>query len=317
MSSVFWSNDGESVYFHLDGPSNMLVKYGSDKINDEDDMVVVLDKLPVIRGISLTPLTRNEILFYSQYRGSNKMIISHNLRTGIKTELTQNYEDTSPKISPDGKTIVFCRRELPNSNIFYLYQMDSDGKNLNRICNVSSKNCDFNLSNDGKRIIYTNNKGIFSIGLKGGFSENLKATGNCPVMSVNEKHLYFADGKSLYKKSLTITGASIQFVHYFNGIIQDFRLSPDGKFSSVLYNNIVTIISLDKVPPNTFIPILDGKCPIEDAIWSLDNKWLYLRRGLPKQDLIKISTSDFDITKAEVVYSKLITDSITQITLIN
>lgn len=111
------------------------------------------------------------------------------------------------------------------------------------------------------------------------------------TISVDVEFIYYLVGK----KNSSLRNSSSELVYEFEGQIQNFRLSPDGKFASVIYSNIVTIISCGRIAENYFYPILDDdQCPLKDAIWSHDSKWLFIRRGrdLPKQDLIKINTKN-------------------------
>lgn len=302
----FWSNDGKSIYYYMKHPSNTLVKLDT----DNNISNIVLDNLPNIHGISLKPSKRNEILIYSENQESNKVIVSHNLRTGIKINLTQNCQDSSPKLTPDGKTIVFCRQM--DHKKYSFYQMDIDGKNLKLIENIFLSYCDFNLSSDGKKIIFkTKINEILSIGFENSLIEPFNVKGNLPTMSFDGNFLYYVNGTKLFRKDIVVDSGLAELVNEFEMEIRDFRLSRDGIYAAIIYGKIVTIISLKN--ENIFIPLMDGECPIEDVIWSNDSKWLYLRRGAPKKDLIRIKTSHFDITKSEIVLDKLETDSFTQI----
>jgi TolB protein len=86
----------------------------------------------------------------------------------------QEYNQTLPTVSPDGKTIAFVMRKL---DVFNIYLMDMDGRNIRPLMAGPSNNTEPVFSRDGKRIFFSSNRTgnfeIYSINLDGLDLQNL------------------------------------------------------------------------------------------------------------------------------------------------
>ncbi|MSQ96650.1 MAG: hypothetical protein EXR98_19150 [Gemmataceae bacterium] len=150
------SSDGKKMLYTIhDGSTGRLAIANADGAEPR----FIAPHLGYIYMGALSP-TGDRVVFSGPARGYRLLIVA--LPDGKLTELTPDHpESFVPQFTPDGKTIVFTRRDGD------LYRVDADGKNLRRLTQ-GNRYVEFKLSKndrhgstdgphlapDGKRIAY-------------------------------------------------------------------------------------------------------------------------------------------------------------------
>ncbi|MBM3981902.1 MAG: hypothetical protein FJ304_16845 [Planctomycetes bacterium] len=128
------SDDGTKLLFTVhDGSSGRVVVANADGTAP----ALVAPKLGYIYMARLSP-TRDRVVFSGPARGYRLHIAA--LPDGKPVELTPDHPECfAPQFTPDGKTVVFFRRDGD------VYRVDADGKNLKRVTK-GNKYVEFRLS---------------------------------------------------------------------------------------------------------------------------------------------------------------------------
>ncbi|KYK37375.1 MAG: hypothetical protein AYK19_21645 [Theionarchaea archaeon DG-70-1] len=149
-----WSPDGTRIAFssYIDGIQNIYA------MDADGSNVVNLTNSP---GHDYDPAWSPDgtRIAFSSSRDSTKEIYVMDIDGSNVTKLTsnplirytENWGDSNPEWSPDGKKIVFSSYRYGNDDI---YVMDADGSNLTNLTNNPARDMHPSWSPDGKKILF-------------------------------------------------------------------------------------------------------------------------------------------------------------------
>ena len=215
----------------------------------------------------------------------------------------------SPKITPDGRHIVFSSKQSGTARI---WRMDSDGKNLIQLTGEKPNHGDFGpqITPDGKWVIYQEyasganaDSAFMKISIDGGEPTLLYKDAEFSVfnqsISPDGKLLaYDSYRKTDFDKKVRVApleeNSLGQFTKEFEAdLINSHLWSPDGK-SLTFLSNRSGVPNLWRLPVDGTAaqPVTDFKSGrIFNYVWSADGKTLYIVRGNVNSDLILIRDS--------------------------
>jgi TolB protein len=121
----------------------------------------------ITNTIKPSSLDRNRLVFQSDIEGNNEIYQIHVNGTKLKRLTYNDFPDSDPSLSPDGKRIVFARTPDGHTNHYDIYLINSDGTNETRL--THSPGPDINPSFKGDSTV------VYSSG----------ATGNQEILEVD------------------------------------------------------------------------------------------------------------------------------------
>jgi Tol biopolymer transport system component len=214
----------------------------------------------------------------------------------------------SPKISPDGRSIVFNRQKEKSSRI---WRVDADGKNPIQLTDENPDYSDFSpeFLRDGRTIVFhravagTERSSLMKVSIDGGPAETFYANDTQSIFQPRvspdgTRIAYIAYDVNTFDKKLQIAtienGSFVRIVRDIEyNLVERFQWAPDSK-SLTLQTNRSGVPNLWRQPidgsPAT--PITDFKSGrIFNFIWAADGKTLLIARGNTNNDLIMIRDS--------------------------
>ena len=155
-------------------------------------------------------LASAKIVFDSRRDGISGIYVMDDDGSNVKL-LTDTHFPLSPSWSPDGKHIVFDRRDEPHNDHRHLFLMNADGSNIHRLTGPSDAYDDWHasFSPDGGSIIFfrlerKNNKNIPSVRLMNLESGKIKKISD---LGVNQP-TFSPDGKKIVFSPVVVIGKS-------------------------------------------------------------------------------------------------------------
>ena len=112
-------------------------------------------------GESPYPHPSNKEFLFSKKVGNFYQIFIYNLETGQQTQLTSgDFNYVFPKYSPDGKYIVFCKKEKNKNNVesSHIFLMDSNGGSVKQLTTGNTWNTTPSFGSDSF-IYFSSNAG--------------------------------------------------------------------------------------------------------------------------------------------------------------
>lgn len=244
-------------------------------------------------GISWTP--DGKLVYSTSTTGTAHIWIVNSEGAGGRQLTNDPGPDTTPRVSPDGRYIVFVSRRSGGINI---WRMDLDGSHLKQLTTGGSDSPP-SFSPDGKWVIYDSiaTSDLRKVSIDGGDSVRLTDRRVAwPTVSPKDGMivgLYMSDENSSPRLALLAPegGAPIKTFDLPNGSFGGAHWTPDGRAILYLINRAQTS-TLWSQP-------VDGGAPKQLADFSpeqifsfdlsRDGKWLAFARGTIVRDVILIT----------------------------
>ncbi|MEO7658069.1 MAG: DPP IV N-terminal domain-containing protein [Pyrinomonadaceae bacterium] len=245
-------------------------------------------------GIAWTPDGR--IVYFSGASGAPDIWIINSDGTGQKQLTVDAGVNLQPKVTPDGRYIVFASIRNDQANV---WRMNLDGSNPMQLTNGNS-DWDPTVTPDSRWVIYTAQMSgmpyLWKVSIDGGDAVQLTDKyANSPEVSLDGKWIvcsYRKDANSTWRYAIIpFEGGEPSNVFDLIGNKGSFRWSPDGRSLNYLRDTqggVTNIWSLplDDKPPKQLTDFKTEQ--IYNFAWSRDGKQLVLARGTTTSDVVLI-----------------------------
>ena len=251
-----------------------------------------------IEGAGGLAWTRDgRIVYYSMASGAHDIWIMNGNGSGQK-QLTNQGVNLRPKVTPDGRYIVFESMTTLSGEQSNIWRMDLDGGNLTKLTSGNSDGYP-SVTPDSRWVVYTSRSSqdwrLWKVSIDGGIAEQLtEQPARNGLVSPDGKFIFceYGSGESLRWRKAVIPfegGMPVKFLD-MPGFANIYRWSNDARFITYLHSQGGAVnlwnFSLDGAPPKQLTNF-----KTEDTFdfdWSPDGS-LVLSRGPVTRDVVLIS----------------------------
>ncbi|HEU4767935.1 MAG TPA: winged helix-turn-helix domain-containing protein [Pyrinomonadaceae bacterium] len=243
-------------------------------------------------GVSWTP--DGKLVYASEAAGNLDIWLMHQDGVSAEQLTTDSNHDSTPSVSPDGRSVVFVSDR--NGNIPHIWRMEIDGSNQTQIANHTFEGSP-SFTPDGRWVVYAAaGSGLWKVPAEGG-QPTLIAAGNIHTPSVSP------DGKLIacdYQEDQPNATTKIALVPIDGGppvrifdkperlSSPTIRWKPDGRaLLYVVTNNGVSniwMLPFDGAPSRPITSFTSDQ--IFNFAWSRDNRQLAVARGTVAEHVV-------------------------------
>lgn len=240
-------------------------------------MIVILMFL-----LHLQSLFAGKIIFDWPQVGASRILMMDDDGKNVQNLTNEGFHGA---LSPNGKYIAFSSNRDGNSEI---YIMDADGKNQTRLTNTPGNELSPSWSPNGKRIVFTRETHIYTMGASGK-NEKALTIGAYPSWSPDGKKIAFINrGKTGFDIFIiNVDGANL--VNLTKSVEDEFfpAWSPDGKEIAFVSRKVnvnafdekIYIMNADGGKRRKLTVFEDSNIAEESPAWSSDGNWIAFFRG--------------------------------------